>query len=75
MPSTQRSQLAQKEGRIILASHAIRLATITSQRKAARVYDVPRSTLQGRLQGAQTHAVVNARKRKLLLTEEQSLVY
>ncbi|RFU24552.1 hypothetical protein B7463_g11787, partial [Scytalidium lignicola] len=40
---------AEQEGRILLAINAIKTKQITSVRKAARVFDVPRGTLNARL--------------------------
>ena len=41
-----------QETRIQIALKAIRAKTIPSIRKAANLYDIPRSTLQARLHGA-----------------------
>jgi signal recognition particle subunit SEC65 len=43
--------LAEKEGRIILAISALKNLEIRNIREAARVYNVPCSTLQDRLRG------------------------
>jgi phage antirepressor YoqD-like protein len=47
----RRQKLIEQEGRIEFAIQAIKNHTITSIREAARVFDVPRTTLQDRLKG------------------------
>ncbi|KAL6152046.1 hypothetical protein ACJBU6_08936 [Exserohilum turcicum] len=74
MTRQQRSLSPQRQGRLCLASQSIQRHQIKSQRKAAQLFNVPRSTLYDRLQGRQPQATANARKRKLLPIEEQSLV-
>jgi len=74
MLSTLQAQKAQKEGRILLATQAIQNHQKLRVYRAAKLYSAPRSTLQDRLAGAQPQAISNARKRKLLPTEEQALV-
>ena len=68
------SQSLQKEGRLSLAVAAIQREQIQHVFSAAKLYNTPLSTLQDRLAGALPQAVANAKKRKLLSTEEQSLV-
>jgi hypothetical protein len=74
MPPTQRAQQAQKEGRLALSKQALQTSQKLSQRKVAKLYNIPRSTLQGRVNGSLPQAAANAQKRKLYPTEEQSLV-
>jgi transposase len=74
MPPTQRTQQAQKEGRLALSNQAFQTKQISSYRKAAKLYNVPRSTLTRRVNGSLPQAAANAQKRKLHPTEEQSLV-
>jgi hypothetical protein len=74
MTTQRQPTVAQKEGRVLLASQAINLNQIKSVRRAAELFDVPRSLLRRRLQGCQPPSTINARKRRLLTTEEQSLV-
>ena len=74
MAQQQRVQLLQKEGRLSLSVQAIQKNQISSVRKAAKLYDVPRTSLQSRVQGVIPKTQSNARKRKLQPTEEQSLV-
>ena len=45
------TQLAQKEGRIVLAAQAFKQGHFRSLRAAACTYDVPESTLRGRVKG------------------------
>jgi predicted HTH domain antitoxin len=51
MPENTRQKAIEQEGRLVLAINAIKKQQITKIREAARLYDVPRSTLQARLQG------------------------
>lgn len=74
MAPTRQPQLPSEEGRIALAAAAVRKDKALPVRRAATLYDTPHSTLQGRLAGALPRAVSNATKRKLLPTEEQSLI-
>ena len=46
----------------------------TSQRKAAKAYGVPRSSLQSRLAGRQTHAIAHQHQQRLTPDQEQFLV-
>ncbi|PVH92064.1 hypothetical protein DM02DRAFT_701612 [Periconia macrospinosa] len=54
MPSQQRAQQLSKEGRIGLAIASFQLNPSLSIRKLAKAYNVPRTTLQERLQGIQS---------------------
>ena len=63
-----------QEGRLLLAIKAIELGQITSIRKAASLYNVPRSTLQTRFNGRRQLAIANRTKRKLTETEEYTLL-
>ena len=74
MLPTQNTQQLQKEGRLTLSKQAIQTKQISSFRRAARLYNIPRSTLQDRVNGALPQATANAQKRKLRPTEEQVLV-
>ena len=74
MPPTQNAQRYQKEGRLALSIQAIQNKQILSTQRAAQLYNIPRSTLQGRVSGALPQAAANAQKRKLHPTEEQALV-
>jgi len=74
MPRQQRSIQTSREGRILLASRALREKRVTSQRQAALLYDAPRTTLRRRLRGTQPRSEIASANRKLSATEEQSLV-
>ena len=63
-----------QESRIQNALRAIRAKIIPSIRKAAELYDVPRSTLQARLHGAQTIKQAHQPFQRLTPAEEESLV-
>jgi hypothetical protein len=72
-----RSQSSQKrveqEGRLLLAIQAIKNQEFTSIRRAAEVFDVPRSTLSARLNGITYRADSRANCHKLTQYEEKSL--
>ena len=74
MPSTPRLQSPQKEGRLLLAKQTLQQNHISSVRKAAKSYDIPRTTLRDRLSGASSRSASNSQKRKLKPSEEQALV-
>jgi hypothetical protein len=74
MASTPQRQLLYKEARLSLATAAIHTKKIQRVYTAAKLYETPRSTLDGRLAGALPQAIANAKKRKLLPAEEQSLI-
>ena len=74
MPTTQRTQKLQREGRLALSTQAVQTRQIKSLRQAATLYNIPRTTLRRRLNGILPQASANARKRKLSPTKEQSLV-
>ncbi len=63
-----------QEGRIELAVHAIRSGQISSIRKAAQTYDVPRSSLQYRILGRVARLEIIPLARKLTPTEESVLI-
>jgi hypothetical protein len=72
-----RSQTSQKrveqEGRLLVAIQAIKNQEFSSLRKAAEVFDVPRSTLTTRLNGINYRADLRANNHKLTTYEEESL--
>ena len=74
MASTQNLQKLQKEGRLAILKQSIQNKQILSLRKAAKLYSVPRTSLQRRVDGSIPIAQSNAKKRKLQPTEEQALV-
>ncbi len=64
----------QHENRIQLAVEALKSGQIPSIRKAAAAFDVPFSTLKGRLQGRIPRQESQATHRKLSPTEEAALI-
>jgi hypothetical protein len=72
-----RTKAAQKrveqEGRIELAIQALRKKKLASLNEAARVFDVPRSTLQERARGVPYRPTTHANGMKLDTIEEDSL--
>jgi hypothetical protein len=74
MDSTPRCKSPQRGGRGLLAVQSLQNNTLTSQRRAARLFNVPLTSLQRRLQNVPTISEFNAQKRKLSLSEEESLV-
>ena len=63
-----------KEGRILLAIHAIQNDQISSYRRAAKVYNIPRSTLIRRLKGITPKRGSRDKNNLLLPIEEEELV-
>ena len=61
-------------GRLELAIRAIQTGQLTSVRKAAQLYNIPRTTLRRRLNGIQQRAIASYTKRKLTETEEEALL-
>ena len=70
LPPPQQPQLSQKEGRLLLAALVLQNNKNLHVRRVSVLYSTPRLTLQGRLAGALPQATANAKKRKLLPTEE-----
>jgi hypothetical protein len=64
----------EQEGRIILAISALKKQEIRNVREAARVYNVPRTTLQRRLNGQSFRAETRANGHKMTQNEEESLI-
>ena len=62
-----------QEGRILLAMEAIQKESISSITAAARVYDVPRSTLRDRVNGALAKPTTRAHNHKLTQLDEDVL--
>jgi hypothetical protein len=65
----------QRQDRLCLTSYSFQNNQVRSQRRAAKLFNIPRSTLYDRLRGSQPQAIANAQKRKLSPIEDQSLVY
>ena len=74
-PTRSRSStnLIEQEGRLLLAIQAFQNQEITNISTAARIFNVPRSTLRDRLGGIQHRATSRANSTKLTATEEESL--
>jgi Tc5 transposase-like DNA-binding protein/Psq-like protein len=64
----------EQEGRLLLAIQAIQKQEIPSIREAARLFQLPRATLQGRLAGQPHRSDTRANCHKLTELEEQSLL-
>lgn len=73
MPQQQRVQKAYQEGQILLACQAIKSGQIQSIRAAARLYNVPRKTLDARVKGRVSRFDSRANGHKLTTTEEEAL--
>lgn len=73
MPRNAAKIPSNDEGRLQLAVNALKKEQITSVREAARLFNVPRSTLQTRYKGCSHHLYKRAHNTKLLETEEISL--
>jgi hypothetical protein len=67
------TNLTEQEGRILLAIQAIKNQEISSVRKAARIYNVPETTLRDRRHGTTNRAISRANSHKLTEIEEESL--
>ena len=63
-PQSSRNSIEQ-EGRILLAIQAFKNKEISSIREVARRFNIPRSTLQNRLNGHQNRAISRANSHKL----------
>ena len=66
--------LEEQEGRILLAISDLKNGRILRVAQAARIYSIPRMTLQDRLNGTQQRSLVRANHYKLTQSEEDSLV-
>jgi hypothetical protein len=71
---TQSSQnRTEQEGRILLAIQAIKNQEIRAIREAARIFEVPETSLRRRLNGSTNRAETRANGHKLTQIEEESL--
>ena len=68
------AQSIQKEGRLALALLAIQRNQIPSERRAAGIYNVPKSTLQERRSGITTQRNCKANLKKLTKLEELVII-
>ncbi|EED13623.1 pogo transposable element, putative [Talaromyces stipitatus ATCC 10500] len=69
-----KKDLAEQEGRILLAISDLQNGRILRVAQAARIYSIPRATLQDRLNGTQQRSQVRANSHKLTQCEEELLV-
>ena len=74
MPRQTRAENVQKEGRKLLALHALQTGQISSARAAARLYNVPKTSLTDRMGGRPARTDLRANGHKLTQTEEQVLL-
>jgi len=73
MPRNAAKNPLNDEGRLQLAVNALKKGQITSVREAARLFNVPRSTLQARYKGRLQRSYKRAHNTKLSETEESTL--
>jgi hypothetical protein len=73
MAQNRQEKALQQEGRLVLAINALKKAQISKIREAARIYDVPYSTLCMRLRGRPDRVSIPANGLRLIQTEEESL--
>lgn len=73
MPRNAAKNPSNDEGRLQLAVNALKKGQITSVREAARLFNVPRSTLQDRYSGCFQRSYKRAHNTKLSETKEISL--
>ena len=71
--SQNRRKLTEQEGRILLAIQAIKKQEKLLIREAARIYNIPYTTLYARLRGRQNRVELRANSFKLTEIEENSL--
>jgi hypothetical protein len=71
--SQKRQKLTEQEGRILLAIQALKKQEKLSVSEAARIYDIPRTTLQDRIRGVHNRVESRANSFKLTEIEENSL--
>jgi hypothetical protein len=73
-PRQSRQNLVEQKGRIQLAIQALKKREISSARRAAEVFNVPRSTLRDRLKGHEFQAELRNHKFRLSENQEEALV-
>ena len=74
MPRKRRPELAEKESRIQQAVAALRRTRNLSIKRAAELFDVPRTTLSKRFRGRLSRRESHSYLRSLTLAEEDELV-
>ena len=72
--SSSSQELANKEGRILLALNDIKNGRIQSLRVAAKLYNISHSTLYNRATGVSLRVETSRHRRKVTELEEDSLV-
>jgi predicted HTH domain antitoxin len=73
-PRQSRQNLIEQEGRIQLAIQALKKRKISSARRAAEVFNMPRSTLRDCLKGHDFQAELRNHKFQLSKNQEEALV-
>jgi hypothetical protein len=68
-----KQDLTHQEGRIALAIQAIQNKSISSVAAAARVYDIPRSTLRDRVNSALSQTTLRVNNHKLTQLDKEIL--
>jgi hypothetical protein len=68
------SNSQEQEGRLLLAISDLQNKKISTIGRAAKIYNVPRTTLRDRLNGTQQRSQTRANNHKLNKFEEESLV-
>jgi predicted HTH domain antitoxin len=71
---TNASNLAEQEGRILLAISALEKKEISAISRAAQIFNVPRSTLRDRLKGSKYRNEARANGHKLTQNDVESLI-
>ena len=74
MAPPHHAEAIQKEGRLTLAANAIKKHQFPSNRRAAAVYVVPKTTLQSRLNGVPPRLGSRSKFRLLFESEESALI-
>jgi hypothetical protein len=74
MPPPKQAKSSNQEGRILLAEQAINQGQIETIRAAAETYDVPRTTLQDRINGMPSRRDCTPNSRKLTLYKEEAII-
>jgi hypothetical protein len=73
-PRKTSKNLVEQEGRILLAISALKKKDISNIRCAAAVFDVPYTTLYGRINGCNYRTEKRANGHKMTLNEEKSVL-
>lgn len=74
IPSESRQKSANQEGKILLALKDIKNGSVESIRAAAKLYEIPHTTLTDRVNGIETRVDKQPNGRKLTQHEENALV-